>query len=226
MDAIDSKNRLDFRASNLREVPDEVFSYPDIQELNLTNNLISDLPKNFATLKSLRVLHLNMCSFDRIPECIFELKDLEELHMSANFLKQIDPRIAQLKKLRVLDLGNGLENKNEITEIPEILFTMTSLEELDLDENPIQEISDKIGNLENLKVLSLREVPAKVSLDEVSRLKKLESLTLGPLYDEMNPELIDCLKKLVNLKEVELPLKDANEWENAKRLFAHLKIWW
>jgi len=81
---------------------------------------------------------------EKIPENIFMLKNLEELNVSNNELRNITPFVKKLNKLKKLNF-----TKNLLTKLPDVLWTMPSLEEIWVDEKV------KVKNRENRVIIPL-----------------------------------------------------------------------
>jgi Leucine-rich repeat (LRR) protein len=72
-----------------------------------------------------------------------------------------------------LDLGH-----NEITEIPDQISRLTSLEQLWVNSNPVRTISPELYQCSKLKVIDLRDTEIKDVPREVGRLKNLVEFDL------------------------------------------------
>jgi hypothetical protein len=89
-------------------------------------------------------------------------------------LRTIPAEIGKLDKLEKLII-----NSNELPELPETLFDLENLTELDLSNNTLESLSPKVGRLKRLKVLrlmmnQLTEVPPSLGM-----LTQLVELDLG-----------------------------------------------
>lgn len=104
--------------------PESIRSLKFLEELNLSNNFIAEIPKWIGELKSIKVL---------------------ELH--TNQIKIVPKSIASLTSIEHLDLSN-----NKLEEFPEVLKSLTSLKYLNIKSNNIQNPPKSISHLNNLEV--------------------------------------------------------------------------
>ena len=112
------------------------------------------------------------------------------------------------------DLQEALKNKDYVksltlreygySEIPEVIYTFSNLEHLDLYLNKLKTISPKISRLKKLKSLSLSYNYIKALPDDFFSLKQLEYLSL------LDNELKSISPKICNLSN----LKTLNLTEN------------
>lgn len=136
--------KLVLRKQKLKAFPKEIWSFPNLQYLDLSKNQIADFPDTLGQLKSLQVLHLSKNKIESIPRDLGELTNLVILDMNQNELIMLPPQIGKLKKLQYLDLWS-----NNISSFPEEL----------------KDIQD------NLKVLDLRVI--LINYDTQDRIRKL-----------------------------------------------------
>ena len=190
----------------LTEVPQELSGMVWLQELDLSENYISEI-KGLKALTSLQRLNL---SFNHISEIkgLEALTGLKLLNLRQNEIREIEGlealrsleglelsknRISEIKGLKALTSLYELHLvDNRISEIKG-LEALRSLEGLDLSENQISEIKG-LEALTGLKWLDLRQ-------NEISAIKGLEALTdLHKLILSNNPvSRVTKLKKLISM---------------------------
>ena len=136
--------KLVLRKEKLKAFPKEIWSFPNLQYLDLSKNQITEFPDTLGQLKNLQVLHLSKNKIESIPRDIGELTNLVILEVNQNELTMLPPQIGKLKKLQYLDLWS-----NNISIFPEEL----------------KEIQD------NLKVMDLRVI--LINYDAQDRIRKL-----------------------------------------------------
>lgn len=121
-------------------------------ELNLKEYFIENLNKvkGLFDLKDLQKLDLSNNLLKEIPESINKLRNLAFLSLSDNQLKKIPDSIGDLKKLKILDLSS-----NDIDQLPFSLGTISSLRILNLERNKLKTIPNSLMRLEQLKELYL-----------------------------------------------------------------------
>ncbi|MED6169566.1 hypothetical protein PIB30_022507 [Stylosanthes scabra] len=98
---------LDLRNIAIAELPPSLGHVTALRSLNLESckNLLS-LPKTFGNLKSLTKLNICCCSnFSKLPENLNENEALEYLFASLTALREIPPSIVHLKNLMCLTLS-------------------------------------------------------------------------------------------------------------------------
>lgn len=95
------------------------------------------------------------------------------LHLSHCGLSSIPPEVFEMSDLVRLDLGH-----NEITEIPDEISRLTSLEQLWCNSNPLQKLSPELYQCSKLKVIDLRDTEINDIPREIGRLKNLVEFDL------------------------------------------------
>ncbi|MDQ3108636.1 MAG: leucine-rich repeat domain-containing protein [Bacteroidota bacterium] len=136
--------KLTLRKMKLKQFPKEIWSFPNLQYLDLSKNQITEFPDTLSQLKNLQVLHLSKNKIEGLPREIGDLQNLVILDINNNELTMLPPQIGKLKKLKYLDLWN-----NSISIFPEELN----------------------GIAETLKVLDLRVI--LINYDAQDRIRKL-----------------------------------------------------
>ena len=148
--------KLNFNGKGLSNIPPKIGEL-ELTHLNLGNNYLSSLPKEFKKLTSLEHLDLMRNKFMRIDNSIYSLLNLEHLDISENKVFYLSKDIENLTSLRTFKLDNNKlkllssikgKDKDEC-----LLSKLTNLEILDLSNNKIYKISKEITNLKNLKEL-------------------------------------------------------------------------
>ncbi len=135
----DKVYRLDLHKTKLKEIPKEIFTLTNLQDLNLSKNKLTSIPKEIGKLKNLQVLNVSANDIDTVP-----------------------PELGQLVNIRRLIL-----NQNEIAHLPNTIGNLTNMYFLDIWGNEIQELPKEISKLKNtLKVIDLRVISIKDNLQE------------------------------------------------------------
>lgn len=134
----------------LTEVPLELFCLPSVTEINLSHNKLTVLPTNpYTCLKAslcgwdckfLEVLNLSHNRLNELPSCLWMLPNLKELHCHVNSLSTFpspsesifEDKLAISESLRYIDLS-----RNRIEVVPEILWVLNALKELNLSDNQL-----------------------------------------------------------------------------------------
>jgi Leucine-rich repeat (LRR) protein len=136
--------KLVLRKEKLKEFPKEIWSFPNLQYLDLSKNQIAEFPDTLGQLKNLQVLHLSRNKIESLPRELGDLTNLVILDINQNELTNLPPQVAKLKKLKYLDLWS-----NNLTVFPDEL----------------KELQD------NLKVLDLRAI--LINYDTQDRVRKM-----------------------------------------------------
>lgn len=115
--------------------------------LDLSNNLISEIPSSITLLVSLQTLILNMNQFTKFPKVLKKMNSLTALYMKGNKLTKLEENLfytnslkslfgsnkkkaALCRTLKKLNLGH-----NSLQEFPDALAGFSVLQELDLSHN-------------------------------------------------------------------------------------------
>jgi hypothetical protein len=99
----------------------------DLEELDLTANIVKVIPPGIGNCQALR-----------------------RLFLGSNFIRKVPPEIGKLKNLELLVLRN-----NEIKTLPNEIGCLTNLKTLNLEDNRLTSLPRSIMNLKNLEKLKL-----------------------------------------------------------------------
>ncbi|XP_071446050.1 leucine-rich repeat-containing protein 59-like [Hetaerina americana] len=104
---------LDLSMSDIEEVPvKEIISIKKARTLDLSNNRITKLAKNFATMTHIVKLDLGKNFLTELPENFGDMIQLRHLDLYSNKIDRLPLSFGRLKNLRWLDLkGNPLVPK-------------------------------------------------------------------------------------------------------------------
>lgn len=118
--------RLALKNKRLKEVPVEVFQFPNLIELDLRGNKIKSLPADLGKLKKLRYLNISRNDLDSIPASVGDLKKLTYLEAGQNQIRYISPYLMNAENLQYISLW-----ENELSRLPN-LKKLEKLKEVDL----------------------------------------------------------------------------------------------
>jgi Leucine-rich repeat (LRR) protein len=119
--------KLILRKKKLTSVPKEIFSFPNLQYLDMSKNRLKELPAEIGNMPKLQKLVLSRNNIEYLPGEIGNLKNLRDLNISQNDLVALPPQIGNLENLLYLDLWN-----NNLSKFPEELSKLKKLRMLDL----------------------------------------------------------------------------------------------
>jgi hypothetical protein len=177
------EEKLSFFEMNLSFLPREIASLTTLKTLSLRNNQIISLPSKITKLTKLKYLNLGNNQIADVS-AIGNLVALENLYLSNNQIAKIPSKLFHLKALQNLALSH-----NQLLEIPSEIGNLVALEYLYLSNNQITDVS-AIGNLVALGRLNLAHNQITDLLLEIAQLTKLEKLNMdmklsgNPLSDK------------------------------------------
>lgn len=180
--------------NSLTELP-EVFSrLHKLKKLNVQGNQFPSFPNIVTKLSTLKSLNLSYLELREIPDSIAGLYDLEELYLSDNRLVELPRSIGMLQKLKKLDIaGNLLER------LPETFYQCVELQYLKLAENDSLELSDSIKFLQNLETLDFTDNKHQKLPHCISELRNLKRLYVAEYYFVEDPQKINYLPSQVEV---------------------------
>lgn len=145
----DTVKKLNLYGCAFTDIPKELTSFTNLEELDLTGNDMSKSDFNLLkNIKSLKSLNLTECNLSRFPLAVLYLPNLETLNIW----------------------------NNKIASIPDELYDMTSLKNLTIGNNNLNYLSPKISQLINLESFESSSTNIKVYPNEMMKLKKLTEI--------------------------------------------------
>lgn len=185
---------LDRRQNNLAEVPHDIARYRGLEELILTTNHISVMPKSLFSLTKLRLLDMSDNDLNALPADICHLVNLVELNLRGNNITDIPEQLKQCKSLMLFDLSS-----NPITRLPDGFSMCTSLTHFAINDVSLTQLPADIGNLVNLRSLLMRENLIRALPPSITKLVRLEVLDLGQNEIDQLPIDIGSMESLREL---------------------------
>ncbi|CAF0966554.1 unnamed protein product [Didymodactylos carnosus] len=194
----DADKRVYLSGRDLHTVNADVFSYPDINYLELSPTReacldfkLGQLPRAIGRLTSLRFLILDTNDLDSLPEEISHLRYLQVLVVSNNRLNSIPETLGHIQSLESIHLAN-----NRIKEFPLSFFHLINLSFLDLSSNKLKQIPDQIAHLSQLRTLLLYDNRLTSLPESIGILKMLTTLWLGKNRLKLLPRSLTKLRYL------------------------------
>ena len=164
--------KLILKDGRLERLPPEVQELRNLRSLTVTNNFLTDLPEELATLSRLQHLHLDGNQFRTIPRVAKKMPGLVCLRLLNNLVEDpgefpntwrhmkylrvegsgvqanLDPSISHLTNLIVLRVSNM-----NIPELPPSMAHLRKLERLDVSRNQLTHLPEFLFGFRHLKIL-------------------------------------------------------------------------
>ncbi len=161
-------------ACGLNKFPEEILSLADTLEyLDLSDNLLTELPNSFSQLKNLKVLFFQKNNFSEFPIILAKLPVLSMIGFKANQIHTV-PENAFPPMLKWLILTD-----NKIKKIPKSIGDCLLLQKLPLAGNLIEELPIEMTNCVNLELLRISANKLKSIPKWLFELPKLSWVAFG-----------------------------------------------
>lgn len=165
---------LDLFGNSIHELPDWFFGLKSLEHLSLKNNTIVDFPTIVSTIEHLKYLNLSENRIEKLDGQHFQnLMNVEKVDLGYNSIASIPPVQIPYPKCRNLSVEG-----NKLTEFPNAVTHVKTLEKLNLSKNGISSISDdafeRLGNLVELDLSDNELTYLPSSLGKLTKLKKLK----------------------------------------------------
>ncbi|UFH52306.1 leucine-rich repeat domain-containing protein [Spirosoma sp. KNUC1025] len=201
LEAAEKTNRPDtvtflaFANLGLKTIPDVVYRFSRLKEIDLSKNELHELPARLtADIPTLRKLSL---LYNAIPDdSVFftRNKHLQALNLQGNRLTRIPSSVRLNRRLESLWLGNnGLKELNIKS-----LRSLRQLNDLNLYNAGLTQLPKTIGRLKHVKVLDLYHNKLTQLPRELGRMKRLEQLAIS------HNDLKDLPQSLAKLKHLQI----------------------
>ncbi|PHI17992.1 hypothetical protein CEQ90_20265 [Lewinellaceae bacterium SD302] len=123
---------FELKNHRIQELSPSINKFENLRSLNLSNNLLRNIPSIDTISVSLRSLNLSSNNIEVFPESIIGLKNLEELDLSNNYIRHIPNEVGELSNIESINLSN-----NSLTELPRGIVNLPDNIELKIEENPL-----------------------------------------------------------------------------------------
>ncbi|XP_055313142.1 protein lap1 isoform X2 [Sitodiplosis mosellana] len=186
---------LDYAHHSLHDVPADVFQYErTLEELYLSSNRITELPRQLFLCHGLKVLDLSDNDLSSIPTALSSLTNMRKINLARNSLIRLTDSIIACKSLTFLDLSI-----NSLEKLPDAITSLFGLEELYLNDTFLEYLPANFGRLTNLRILELRDNNLITLPKSMNRLQCLKRLDIGNNEFTELPEVIGSLTALNEL---------------------------
>jgi len=156
--------------------------------------------------------------FTSVKKASAQPDSVQRLRLRRNGLQEIPQEIFLMKNLRELDLGS-----NKIKRIPPEIAQLTSLEILRLDRNKLKLVPDEVGTLVNIRYLDLGRNEIQFLPPAIGNMESLEFLQIWGNDIANLPDMMGRLKQLKWLDMRAIILSDS-EKELISDLFPETEI--
>lgn len=189
----DGRRRLTLSNMGIIIFPKCLFKLTYVDELDLSRNLMEELPENFGNFSSLKWLDLHSNRLESVPESIGNLMGLTHLNLSNNCLtaSSLPSTLGSLTNLKSLNLG-----MNRLDALPHTLVALENLQELGLFDNLFKKLPQFVESLRNLTKLNMRRNPLSYARKESEPILKEKSEHERDVYLVHESSLCrTCLKR-------------------------------
>uniref|UniRef100_A0A3P9LXX9 Leucine rich repeat containing 8 VRAC subunit C n=1 Tax=Oryzias latipes TaxID=8090 RepID=A0A3P9LXX9_ORYLA len=182
-----------------RELPHWMYGLRNLEELYLTGSLSSDASRNVVLeslreLKSLKTLSLRS-NLTKIPQSIVDVSS----HLKRLYLHNDGTKLVMLNNLKKMTNLIDLELVHcDLERIPHAIFSLTSLQEIDLKENNLRSIEEIVSfqHLRKLTCLKLWYNSIMYIPEHIKKLGSLERLYFSHNKIEILPSHLFLCNKL------------------------------
>lgn len=157
--ALDSVRTFRSLESAMKD-PDQVY------RLDLSGKKLKEVPDGIRAFKNLNALDLSSNKLRVIPTWFSDIPYLQELRVSRNKLVDFPAVICKLKRMKRLDLS-----RNALTGLPKCMGGLKELVSLDLWDNDLADFPDEIEGMEALRFMDLRAI--QFEQREMDRIQEL-----------------------------------------------------
>lgn len=194
----DGRRRLTLSNMGITIFPKCLLKLTNVDELDLSRNLIQKLPDNIGNFSSLRWLDLHSNRLESVPESIGNLVGLTHLNLSNNCLTAagLPFSLGFLTSLKSLNLG-----MNKLDSLPPTIAALDSLQELGLFDNLFIKLPEFVSVLCNLTKVNMKRNPLSYAQEDGEGIKE-KSGTEGDVYLVHESSLCKtCLKRCKQQRE-------------------------
>ncbi|XP_062920756.1 volume-regulated anion channel subunit LRRC8C isoform X2 [Mobula hypostoma] len=198
----DNLKVLRVKFDDMRELPSWIYSMKCLEELHLQGTLSPDLSKNITLeslreLKSLKVLCIKS-NLTKIPPSIVETSS----HLQTLCIQNDGTKLVMLNSLKKLtNLAELSLVHCDLERIPHAVFSLTSLQELDLKENNLRSVEEIISFQHCRKLAGLKLWHNSITYipEHIKKLTGLECLYFSHNKIEVLPSHLFLCNKLRTL---------------------------
>ena len=202
---------LDLSFTFSSELPEELFSLSDLEELNLNHSHVKDV-SSLERLPNLKKLHLIGCSelqkFPILEQMALDFSWYFKFNIPSENICGLHVASSEVEKLVLQEFPNliylevfswGDLDSQEAMVLLEEICELEALQHLDFAGFGLAKIPECIGNLRNLNYLDLRGNNLSEFPESICGMERLTHLYLGSNELRKLPKSIGSLKTLISL---------------------------
>ncbi|XP_027550187.1 volume-regulated anion channel subunit LRRC8C isoform X2 [Neopelma chrysocephalum] len=190
---------LSVKFDDIRELPHWMYGLRNLEELHLIGSLSHDISKNitlesFRELKSLKVLYIKS-NLSKIPQSAVDVSS----HLQKLCIHNDGTKLVMLNNLKKMVNLTQLELVHcDLERIPHAVFSLLSLQELDLKENNLKSIEEIVSfqHLRKLTILKLWYNSITYIPEHIKKLTSLERLSFSHNKIEVLPSHLFLCNKI------------------------------
>jgi Leucine-rich repeat (LRR) protein len=180
---------VDLSNNDLSMLPAGLFEHlPMMCSLNVSHNLLVDIPVRIEQCHHLRSLNLSFNLLERFPLALSTMSYLTNLNVDSNQLSTL-PSLALLRGLQSLKWFTFANNKIEA--LDDNINALKWVTRMDASSNHLSSLSDDWGQLSRLQILNLAANSVSYVPDALFGLKNLLELDLSHNFVDSLPETAD-----------------------------------
>ncbi len=174
---------------SLEQLSDSFGKLPSLKKLEIINcPLLKRFPESFGYLTSLKELIIENTSIEDFPANSENLTALKKLEIHKHLSEYLPARIGELKAIKTI----RVEDSPKIKKMPSSWASLTSLEDLVMNDCGLTEFPKRACDIQSLKFLSLNHNKIESIPDDILKLKNLRILRMHHnKIKELNPCLAD-----------------------------------
>ncbi|XP_028918856.1 volume-regulated anion channel subunit LRRC8C isoform X2 [Ornithorhynchus anatinus] len=190
---------LSVKFDDIRELPPWLYGLRNLEELYLIGSLSHDIAKNITLeslrdLKSLKVLFIKS-NVSKIPQSVVDVSS----HLQRMCIHNDGTKLVMLNNLKKMVNLTELELVHcDLERIPHAVFSLLSLQELDLKENNLKSIEEIVSfqHLRKLTILKLWHNSITYIPEHIKKLTSLERLSFSHNKIEVLPSHLFLCNKI------------------------------
>lgn len=189
---------LDLSINGIRDVPEKVFTIPKLRQLDVSGNPLGSEGLHVARNNHLKILNIQSTGITALPKTVAKNRRLESLWIGLNdFSGGLNTApLRRLRRLKDLNLY-----KARLNELPGGISRLKRLEVLDLYYNNLRVLPERLCRMRRLQQLAISNNKLNELPRQLGRLRKLQVL-----YTHHNflASLPDNLQKLHYLRILDI----------------------